>query len=335
MAEPPSLSFVIPVYNGAHTVGDVVKRIHSVFAGQSFEVILVNDGSADDSEAACRELRKLHRDTVTFVHLARNFGEHSAVLAGLSRTRGAYVAVLDDDGQNPPEEVPKLLAAAKRHRWDVTYGRFRVKRHSWVRNFGSQFNDRLANVMLKKPRDLYLSSFKLMDRFVVREILRYRGAFPYIDGLILRTTRNVGQVEVEHSARQAASSNYTLRKLIWLWLNMFLNFSILPLRVAVVLGLGASGISLPLLILILIDKLFITPGVTLGIPTVLATVVLFSGVQLVVLGLIGEYLGRLFLDHSQAPQFVIRYIQEPGSQEGIVEAAPASGQAGLPEVRSA
>jgi glycosyltransferase involved in cell wall biosynthesis len=324
--KPIELSFVIPVYNGARTVGDVVRRIHEAFADRTFEIVLVNDGSPDDSESVCRALRELHPATVTFVHLARNFGEHSAVLAGLSHAHGEYVAVLDDDGQNPPEEVIKLLAGAKEHGWDVTYGCFRVKQHSLWRNLGSGLNDRLANVMLRKPKALYLSSFKLMHRFVVAQILRYTGSFPYIDGLILRTTRNVGQVEVEHRARAEARSNYTLRKLVRLWLNMFLNFSILPLRFAVVLGLAASGISLPLLILILIDKLFITPELTLGVSTVLATVVLFSGVQLVVLGLIGEYLGRLFLDHSQAPQFVVRYVEapEPASADGREEPAGAA-----------
>lgn len=316
------LSFVIPVYNGARTIRDVVARIHEVFGDRSIEVVLVNDGSKDDSERVCLDLRERYRSTLTFVQLSRNFGEHSAVLAGLSRTCGAYVAVLDDDGQNPPEEVVPLYEAIRRERWEVAYGRFREKRHGLFRNLGSRFNDRFATLMLKKPKGLYLSSFKVMSRFVVREIGRYEGSFPYIDGLVLRTTRNIGQVDVEHRARADSRSNYTLRKLVRLWLNMFLNFSILPLRAAVVLGLMSSGVSLILLILILVDKLFITPNVTRGVPTILATVVMFSGIQLMVLGLIGEYLGRVFLDQSKAPQFIIRYVEAPAETAEVANEPP-------------
>ncbi|MDH3628150.1 MAG: glycosyltransferase family 2 protein [Acidobacteriota bacterium] len=308
------LSFVIPVFNGSKSIGGVVEQIHAQYADLRFEVILVNDGSVDDSERVCAELSRRYPATVTFVHLARNFGEHSAVLAGLHHTRGEYVAVLDDDGQNPPEEVRSLYDAIRKHGQDVVYGRYRVKQHGLIRNLASRFNDRVANLMLRKPKDLYLSSFKVMNRFVVDQITRYEGSFPYIDGLILRTTTNLGQVDVDHRQREGSSSTYTLRKLTRLWLNMFLNFSIIPLRISSLLGLVTSGIGLVLLVAIVIDKLYFNADVTAGIPTVLVLVVFFSGVQLVILGTIGEYLGRLFLDHSKTPQFVIRYVQRDGQE---------------------
>jgi glycosyltransferase involved in cell wall biosynthesis len=309
------LSFVIPVYNGSQSIGRVVDRIHQLYADLRFEIVLVNDGSQDDSERVCDDLVRRHPDTVTFLHLARNFGEHGAVLAGLNHVRGSYAAILDDDGQNPPKEVRRLYDEIRANGQDVVYGRYRVKRHSVVRNLGSRFNDRVANVMLNKPPDLYLSSFKILNRFTIDEITRYKGAFPYIDGLILRTTSNLGQVEVEHRSRDGAGSGYTLRKLIRLWLNMFLNFSITPLRVSALLGTCASVVSLFLLVAIVIDRLYINPGVTLGIPTVLVVVVFFAGVQLVILGTMGEYLGRLFLDHSKAPQFVVRYVKRGESAD--------------------
>ncbi len=308
MSRAVELSFVIPVYNGAHSIGPVVERIHELYADLGFEVVLVNDGSQDDTEAACRTLSERHPDSVIFVHLAKNFGEHNAVLAGLNHATGAYVAVLDDDGQNPPEEVRRMYDAIRAGRHDVVYGRYRVKHHSTFRNLGSWFNDRIANVMLKKPRDLYLSSFKVMNQFLVDEITRYRGPFPYIDGLILRTTRNIAQLDVEHRGEPTGRSNYTLRKLFLLWLNMFLSFSITPLRVAALIGTLSSLVSLVLLGAIVIDKLYVNPDVAVGIPTVLVTIVFFSGVQLVILGTIGEYLGRLFLDHTKSPQFVVRYV---------------------------
>ncbi len=184
---------------------------------------------------------------MTFLHLARNFGEHSAVLAGLSHSHGRAVAVLDDDGQNPPEEVVRLHQALIDGNFDVVYGRYREKKHHWFRNLGSWFNDRLATLMLKKPRDIYLSSFKVLNRFTVDEVTRYRGCHPYIDGLIFRTTRNIGQIDVEHQDRIAGTSNYTLRRLVRLWMNMFLGFSISPLRLAIVLGLFTSALSLLML----------------------------------------------------------------------------------------
>ena len=305
----PELSLVIPVYNGSRTIGPLVEQTAKIFGSTSFEIVLVNDGSADDSETVCAQLAERFPQTVTFVHLSRNFGEHSAVLAGFTQARGRYIAVLDDDGQNPPEEVIRMLDELKRKNYDVVYGHYIEKKHSWFRNLGSRFNDRIATLMLHKPKDLYLSSFKVMNRFLVNEIIKYRGPYPYTDGLIYRVTRNIGQIPVEHRASQSGPSRYTLRRLVRLWLNMFLNFSIQPLRISVYVGLFASCLSIVALVAILIDKLWITKNVTLGIPTVLGSIVFFAGIQLMILGLVGEYLGRLYLDHTGTPQYVVRYVR--------------------------
>jgi glycosyltransferase involved in cell wall biosynthesis len=288
-----------------------------MFGSTSFEIVLVNDGSADDSETVCAQLAEKFPQSVTFVHLSRNFGEHSAVLAGFTQAGGRYVAVLDDDGQNPPEEVMRMLDELKRKNYDVVYGHYIEKKHSWFRNLGSRFNDRIATLMLHKPKDLYLSSFKVMNRFLVNEIIKYRGPYPYTDGLIYRVTRNIGQIPVEHRVSQSGQSRYTLRKLVRLWLNMFLNFSIKPLRISVYVGLLASCLSVIALVAILIDKLWITKNVTVGIPTVLGSVVFFSGIQLMILGLVGEYLGRLYLDQTGTPQYVVRYTMHGGSTEQL------------------
>jgi undecaprenyl-phosphate 4-deoxy-4-formamido-L-arabinose transferase len=313
------LSFVIPVYNGGRTIGGLVERIHELYGGVSsplhIEVILINDGSADDSERSCLALVEKFPDTVRFLHLARNFGEHNAVMAGLNASVGAHAAVLDDDGQNPPEEVQRMYDALLEGGFDTVYGRFRVKQHDGLRNFASWINDRMANWLLHKPRGLYLSSFKVMNRFVVDEITKYGGAFPYIDGLILRATRNLGQIEVEHLEREDSASNYTPAKLIRLWLNMFMNFSILPLRIAALAGLATSLTSLILMLSIVVEKIWFNPEIPLGLPTILISIFFFGGVQLVILGLVGEYLGRLFQDHSRTPQFVIRY--SAGGTKGV------------------
>jgi glycosyltransferase involved in cell wall biosynthesis len=309
----PELSLVIPVYNGGRTIGPLVEQITKVFDSTSFEVVLVNDGSEDDSETVCAALATKFQQNVAFVHLSRNFGEHNAVLAGFMQSRGRYIAVLDDDGQNPPEEVKRMLEELKRKNYDVVYGHYIEKKHSAFRNFGSRFNDRIATIMLHKPTDLYLSSFKVMNRFVVNEIIKYRGPYPYTDGLIYRVTRNIGQLPVEHRTSASGPSRYTLRRLIRLWLNMFLNFSIKPLRLSIYVGLLTSCLSVVALVAILIDRLWITPNVTLGIPTVLGTIVLLAGIQLMILGLVGEYLGRLYLDQTGTPQYVIRYVKRGDS----------------------
>jgi len=309
MATGPELSLVIPVYNGSRTIGPLVEQTAKIFGSTSFEIVLVNDGSEDDSERVCVKLAEKFPQNVTFVHLSRNFGEHSAVLAGFTQARGRYVAVLDDDSQNPPEEVVRMLDELKRKNYDVVYGHYIEKKHSWFRNLGSRFNDRIATLMLHKPKDLYLSSFKVMNRFLVNEIIKYRGPYPYTDGLIYRVTRNIGQIPVEHRVSASGPSRYTLRRLVRLWLNMFLNFSIKPLRISVYVGLLASCLSIVALVAILIDKLWITKNVTLGIPTVLGSIVFFAGVQLMILGLVGEYLGRLYLDHTGTPQYVVRYVR--------------------------
>jgi glycosyltransferase involved in cell wall biosynthesis len=309
----PELSLVIPVYNGGRTIGSLVEQIIKVFDSTSFEVVLVNDGSEDDSETVCAALATKFPRRVVFVHLSRNFGEHNAVLAGFMQSRGRYIAVLDDDGQNPPEEVKRMLEDLQRNNYDVIYGHYIEKKHSAFRNFGSWFNDRIATIMLHKPKDLYLSSFKVMNRFVVDEIIKYRGPYPYTDGLIYRVTRNIGQLPVEHRVSASGPSRYTLRRLVRLWLNMFLNFSIKPLRLSIYVGLLTSCLSVVALVAILIDRLWITPNVTLGIPTVLGTIVLLAGIQLMILGLVGEYLGRLYLDQTGTPQYVIRYVKRGNS----------------------
>src|SRR6516164_3596758 len=181
--DTPELSLVVPVYNGSRTIAALVEQIEMIFATRRFDIILVNDGSEDESEMICSELAEKFPQTVTFVNLSRNFGEHNAVLAGLSHARGQYVAVLDDDGQNPPNEILRMLEELKRNNYDVVYGRYIEKKHSWFRNAGSWFNDRIATLMLQKPKDLYLSSFKVMNRFVANQIIKYRGPYPYTDGL--------------------------------------------------------------------------------------------------------------------------------------------------------
>ncbi len=303
-SRPPRISIVIPVYRGERTVGPLVRELHDTLAVRyDLEIVLVNDGSPDRSAEVCRDLAEQVAG-VRFVNLSRNFGEHNAVMAGLNHAAGDYVVIMDDDFQNPPSEVPKLIEKI-RQGYDVVYSQYAVKRHHPLRNLASEVNDRVAAVLLDKPRDLYLSSFKVLSRFVVDELVKYDGPYPYIDGLVLRVTRNYGRVLVQHEERRDGRSGYTLSKLLALYLNMFTNFSILPLRLASYAGLLTSIVGLVLAGVFVVDRLA-HPDSPAGWASVIVSLFIVGGIQLFALGMIGEYLGRLFLQQNGRPQYVVR-----------------------------
>jgi len=300
------VSVVIPVYNGAQSIGGLVEQLAGTLSGlYNLEIVLVNDNSPDNSEAVCEALFKKHPGIVRFYSLAKNVGEHNAVMAGLNQSTGDYMVIMDDDFQNPISEVVKLLDHATQNDCDVTYTYYKKKKHSFFRNLGSRLNDKAANIMLKKPKDLYLSSFKALNRFIVDEIMKYNLPYPYIDGLILRCTDKIAKIEVEHHKRQTGRSGYTLAKLIRLWLNMFTNFSILPLRASFVLGMVISVLGLIFAIVIIIEK-FSNPNIPVGYTSLIIAVLLFAGIQLISIGVIGEYVGRIFLSQNKKPQYTIR-----------------------------
>jgi len=209
-ATPPrfALSIVIPVYNGAGSIAELVRAIEKLSIDGGHEIVLVDDGSPDGSLEICKELVGSARVPITLVSLARNYGEHNAVLAGLRHVSGAHVITMDDDLQNPPEEIERLLAHAQRSAKQVIYTYYDEKQHSVWRNLGSRFTDRVADFVLEKPQGLYLSSFRCMSAFVVREVSRYEGPFPYIDGLILQVTHDIDRLRVAPTARRRPQQLY-------------------------------------------------------------------------------------------------------------------------------
>lgn len=298
------LTVVIPVYNSEQTIGPLVERLHECLSTRLLEVILVNDGSADRSGLVCDRLASQY-PTVRAISLRRNFGEFNAVLCGLSYALGRYTAIIDDDFQNPPEAILTLLDAAVAGPYDVVYSRYAQKQHHWFRNLGSWLVNRLTTVSLGKPRDLYLSSFKVIQRDVVNEIVRYQGPYPYIDGLIFRITRHVTSVAVPHRARSEGQSGYTTRKLISLFINVFIGYSLWPIRLFTGVGLALTLLAGLLGVALLIAGLSRDAGVA-GWLLVGWVVLLGLGVQLLFLGVLGEYLGKLFMSQSGLPAFVVR-----------------------------
>ena len=303
----PALSFVIPLYNSEDTIGAVVREIEGLSVEGGHEIVLVNDGSSDRTATVCRELVRSTRVRITYVEHARNFGEHNAVLTGWRHARGAHIVNLDDDGQNPPSEAARLWRHAKERGLDVVYGWYEVKRHSIFRNVGSWLTNRMTDWALDKPKGFYLSSFRCVSGDIARHVMHYTGPYPYIDGLLLQVTQQIDSIDVRHDERRAGTSGYTLRRLIRLWLSAWLNFSVLPLRAATFLGFFTASAGLAafavVLFLWLQDR-----GPAYGWGWVMATVLVFSGTQLVLLGLIGEYIGRMFLTVNQRPQSIVREV---------------------------
>ncbi|MDD5269577.1 MAG: glycosyltransferase family 2 protein [Candidatus Omnitrophica bacterium] len=310
------ISVVIPVYQGGRSVGRLVDElVRNLHGREGLEIVLVNDGSTDNSHEECLAAFRKHAAIVKYTRLAKNFGEHNAVLAGLNEASGDYAVIIDDDFQNPPEEIKKMVDKAVDGGYDVVYSYYDKKYHSAFRNIGSSFNDIIACFLLNKPRDLYLSSFKCLNRFTVNEIIKYKGPYPYIDGLVLRTTRNIGKVLVKHEKRREGRSGYTIRKLVRLWLNMFVNFSIYPLRVSTFIGFIFFLFGAVLSIQAVIERL-INPSVPMGITSIFVAILMFSGLQMLMLGVIGEYLGKQFMAGNQTPQYVIRDTYAAKKEEG-------------------
>ncbi len=298
------VSIVIPVYNSEKTIKVVVKKIKdALFRKTDYEVILVDDRSKDGSHEKCMDLSKKY-SYVKFIALSKNFGQHNAILAGLHYVKGDYIVFMDDDLQTPPEEIPKLIKKIEEGH-DVVYANYHSKHHSNLQNIGSRINDIMANILLRKPRNLKLTSYFIIKKYLADEIVNYNGPYPYLGGLILRSTDNIGIVNITHNKRESGKSNYSFMKLLRLWVSGFTNFSVKPLRIAFFLGTLCSATGLVYSIVLIIRKIM-DPQVILGWTSMIIAILLFSGLQLILIGLVGEYIGRMFMVQNKQPQYVIK-----------------------------
>ena len=280
---------------------------------REYEFVLVDDCSPDDGETMAA-LMGLVRDyaCVKVVELAKNAGQHNAVMAGLNEGSGDVFIAMDDDMQTHPSQLGKLLDEFDKG-YDIVYGYYEHKEHSKFRNFGSYVNYMTVRILLKKPKDLKTSSFWVIRKFVRDYAVEYKSAYTHLQGLFLRTTRNISSVPIQHFKREVGTSNYTLKKLIKLWSNI-LGFSIVPLQMATYTGFFFSLIGILAAIGVIILK-FVRPATYIGWPSMMATICFFSGLNLMFMGIIGEYVGRIFLGMSKNPQYVVRQVHHKDASD--------------------
>lgn len=302
------ISFVIPCYRSEKTlpvvVGEIKEKMQSM-SNYDYEIVLVNDCSPDNTFGVIRQLCSENKNIIGINH-AKNFGQHAALMAGFHFTTGDIVVCLDDDGQTPANEVDKLIEKIEEG-YDAVYAEYEHKQHSGFRNWGSHLNKKMTEVMLGKPKELYVSSYFAVRRFIVEEMLNYTGAYPYVIGLVLRSTKNICNVTVNHRERMEGTSGYNLKKLLALWMNGFTSFSILPLRIASYSGSVIAFVGFIYAIYVIIRKI-VDPTRMLGWSSTISVILILGGLILLVLGLIGEYVGRIFISINNSPQYVIRNV---------------------------
>ena len=306
------ISYVIPCYRSEKTIEGVVAEIKDTMSAMAdkydYEIILVNDCSPDGTYGVIKNLAQ-SEDKITGVDLARNFGQHAAVMAGLRFTDGDIVVCLDDDGQTPASEVGLLLDELINNDRDVVYAKYSNKKHSPFRNFGSWVNEKMTQFLLGKPKELYVSSYFAARRFVVDEMIKYEKNYPYLIGLVLRTTKRISNVDIRHREREVGSSGYTLSKLLNLWMNGFTAFSVTPLRISTISGslLAVAGFIYGIYTIIR-HFIILARGiyVPMGYASLMSALMFVGGMILLMLGMAGEYIGRMYIGMNNAPQYVIR-----------------------------
>lgn len=346
-----TVSFVIPCYRSEHTLPHVVAEIeetmkkwrpesrkgsrqqegckqenqHPDSNHPGYEIILVNDCSPDNTLEVIRSLCR-EKNYVKGISFSRNFGQHAALMAGLRQAGGEYVVCLDDDGQTPANEVGKLIAKLEEG-YDAVYAKYEHKQHSAFRNLGSKVNELMTRMMLDKPAELYISSYFAVRRFVAQDMIRYENSYPYVIGLVLRATKNITNVVVKHREREEGTSGYTIKKLMGLWFNGFTAFSVKPLRIATALGTFCAAMGFLYGIYTIVKRL-VNPDVPMGFSSTMAAIVFFGGMIMVMLGLIGEYIGRIYISLNNSPQYVIREQMNTGREPLDIEDASTTEKEG-------
>jgi polyisoprenyl-phosphate glycosyltransferase len=302
-------SVVVPVYNSASSLAELHARISQTFKELNlpFELILVEDGSRDKSWEVMESLQAVDR-RVKIIRLTKNYGQHNALICGFSFSKGDFVLTLDDDLQNPPEEIPKLIRAIDSSGQDVVFGVPLHRAHSPVRNTGSSAYFRLLAKVLGKNADFRLSNFRIIKRHLIDHILRVSSPNPIVGLLLLNVTDRVGSVAVEHHPRRYGRTTYSGAKLVKLFMHGILYNSYLPLKLVWYLGVGCLVLSGGLGIYYLVR--YFTGAISVsGFTTVVLLILFFSGIHMFALGIVGEYLLRILQIVRQFPPYTIREMR--------------------------
>lgn len=316
------LSFVIPCYRSAKTIGAVVQELTETVATRAdeydHEIILVNDGSPDNVAQVIRDLCR-QDPSIVFVDLSRNFGQHSALMAGFAQVRGDIVICLDDDGQTPANECFKLIDKVAEG-YDLVFAQYPTRKQSWFRNLGSRFNTFCNHFFYNQPRELTANSYYACQRFVVDSALKYPNPFPYVTGLLFQSVSRYCNVPIHHRSRMEGESGYNLKKLISLWVNGVTAFSIKPLRLASYVGwlIAAAGF---LFALVTILRKIFNPAMQAGWASTISLMLVLGGIIITLMGIIGEYIGRIYLSINRYPQYVVRSVtrSEAGKEGETLE----------------
>lgn len=299
------ISFIIPCYKSEKTISKVIDEV--CFTSDrlnisNYEIICVDDCSPDN---VFDELKKLANkySCVKAIRFAKNFGQHAGMIAGIKNSCGRICVFLDDDGQCPIEKLDVLIAPLA-NGFDVSMASYAKKKQSLFKNIGSKFNELVVNLLVDKPKEIQMTNFIAIKRFVADELTKYNGPYPYISGLLFRSSSKITNVPMEERNRMDGGTTYSLKKLVLLWSNSFTAFSIKPLRFSTFLGISTSCIGGFLAVLTVMRKI-INPSILIGWSSVISIILILGGITLFVLGVIGEYVGRIYMSLNATPQFVI------------------------------
>lgn len=308
------VSVIVPVYNSAATLPELVDRLLAVFAesGHSYEIILIDDGSVDDSWVTLKTLQSEHPAHLIVIELMRNFGQHNAIMCGFKECSGKYVVTLDDDLQNPPEEIPWLISCLQKNDLDLVYGMCVEKKHHMMRNVGSRLTQSFYRVVFRRKNGV--SAFRVITQELVACVVSYNKNYIYLDGLFAWNSSRIADVRVRHDARLVGQSGYSVRKLIVLATNLFTNFTLAPLQFVSLVGFTTAAVGFGAAGYYAYAKLVNDIAVP-GFASLIIAITCFSGIQLLSLGVMGEYLGRLHLNSNQQPQYVKRTVIDKRSEK--------------------
>lgn len=303
------ISFVIPCYNSTKTLPvvteEIIETMESKMKQYDYEIILINDCSPDGTTYPT--IKELSKDNshIRGINLARNFGQPSAVMAGMSFAKGDFIVCGDDDGQTPFCDLP-LFFEKIAEGYDVIEAKYvQHERKSLFRRIGTFMNENMATWLINKPKGIVLTTFWVIRRYVADEMLKYPNSYPYLGGLMMRATHNVCNVDIAHRERITGKSGYSISKLMGLWLNGFTSFSVKPLRFATACGGCLSLIGIIVGIITVIRKI-LEPNIIAGYSSMMAVILFLFGALFILLGMMGEYIGRIYISLNNAPQFVIR-----------------------------